>query len=79
MMTCDIVEVTIFGGECLKLLRLIMNTLERIRDPIKYDFLHDEYVDLKTREFERIKLRISDVSGGLLKVDYPEIETRIQL
>ena len=78
-MTCDIVEDTIFGGERLKLLRLITNKLERIGDTIKYDFLHDEYVDLKTHEFERIKLRISDVTGGLLKVDYGEIETRIQL
>ena len=79
IVTCDIVEDTIFGGERLKLLRLITNKLERIGDTIKYDFLHDEYVDLRTREFERIKLRISDVTGGLLKVDYGEIETRIQL
>ena len=79
IVTCDIVEDTIFGGERLKLLRLITNKLERIGDTIKYDFLHDEYVDLKTHEFERIKLRISDVTGGLLKVDYGEIETCIQL
>ena len=79
ILTCDTVEDTIFGGERLKLLRLITNKLERIGDTIKYDFLHDEYVDLKTHEFERIKLRISDVTGGLLKVDYGEIETRIQL
>ena len=56
IVTCDIVEDTIFGGERLKLLRLITNKLERIGDTIKYDFLHDEYVDLRTREFERIKL-----------------------
>ena len=79
IVTCDIVEDTIFGGERLKLLRLITNKLERIGDTIKYDFLPDEYVDLKTPEFERIKLRISDVSGGLLNVDYAEIETHIQL
>ena len=79
IVTCDIVEDTIFGGERLKLLRLITNKLERIGDTIKYEFLHDEYVDLRTREFERIKLRISDVTGGLMKVDYGEIETRVQL
>ena len=72
IVTSDVVEDTIFGGEHLKLLRLITNKLERIGDTIKYDFLHDEYVDLKTHEFERIKLRISDVTGGLLKVDYGE-------
>ena len=79
IVTCDIVEDTIFGGERLKLLRLITNKLERIGDTIKYDFLHDEYVDLKTHEFERKKQRISDVSGGLLKADYGEIETCIHL
>ena len=42
-------------------------------------FSPDEYVDLKTPEFERIKLRISDILGGLLKVDYAEIQTRVQL
>ena len=78
-MTCDIVEDTIFGGERLKLLGLITNKLERIGDTIQYDFLHDEYFDLRTHEFERIKIRISDVTGGLLKVDYAEIETRLQL
>ena len=38
IVTCDMVEDTIFGGEHLKLLRLITNILERIRDTIKYDF-----------------------------------------
>ena len=75
IVTCDIVEDTIFGGERLKLLRLITNKLERIGDTIKYNFLHDEYVDLKNGEFEAINLGISDVTGGLLKVDYGEIET----
>ena len=79
IVTCDIVEDTIFGGERLKLLRLITNKMERIGDTVHYDFLHDEYVDLRTHEFERIKIRISDVTGNLLSVDYPEIETRLQL
>ena len=79
IVTSDIVEDTIFGGERLKLLRLITNKMERIGDTVHYDFLHDEYVDLRTHEFERIKIRISDVTGNLLSVDYPEIETRLQL
>ena len=79
IVTCDIVEDTIFGGERWKLLRLITNKMERIGDTVHYDFLHDEYVDLRTHEFERIKIRISDVTGNLLSVDYPEIETRLQL
>ena len=79
IITCDIVGDTIFGGERLKLLRLITNKMDRLGDLIHYDFLHDEYVDLRTHEFERITIRLSDVTGELLKVDYKEIETRLQL
>ena len=46
---------------------------------LNFCFVYDEYVDLRIREFGRIEIRISDVTGGLLKVDYGEIETRIQL
>ena len=53
--------------------------MDRHGDTVHYNFLHDEYVDLKTHKFERITLRIGDVTGGLLKVDYAEIETRLQL
>ena len=53
--------------------------MERHGDTIHYDFLHDEYINLRTHEFERLTIRISDVTGNLLKVDYSEIETRLQL
>ena len=79
IVTCDIAADTIFGGERLKLLRLITNKMERHGDTIHYDFLHDEYINLRTHEFERLTIRISDVTGNLLKVDYSEIETRLQL
>ena len=79
IVTCDIVGETVFVGEHLKLLRIITYKMDRHGDTVHYNFLHDEYVDLKTHEFERITLRIGDVTGGLLKVDYAEIETRLQL
>ena len=75
IVTCDIAEDTIFGGERLKLLRLITNKMERIGDTVHYDFLPDEYVYLRYYAFERIKIRISDVTGNLLHFDNPEIET----
>ena len=53
--------------------------MDRRGDTVHYNFLHDEYVDLKTHEFERITLRIGDVTGGLSIVDYAETETRLQL
>ena len=79
IVTCDIVDQTVFGGERLKFLRLITNKMDRQGDTIHYDFLHDEYVNLGTHEFDKIKIWICDVTGNLLKVDYPEIETRLQL
>ena len=78
-MTCDIVSETVFGGERLKMLRLITKRMERYGDTIHYDFLHDDYVNLKIHEFGKTRIRIYDVTGNLLNVDYPEIETRIQL
>ena len=79
IVTCDIAADTIFGGERLKLLRLITNKMERHGDTVHYDFFNDEYVNLRTHEFERITVRISDVTGEALKIDYREIESRVQL
>ena len=47
-------------------------------DTIQHDFKHDEYVDLSTREFDRITIRICDVTGKLLQTDKEE-ETRLLL
>ena len=77
IVTCDIVDETLYGGEHLKLLRSITNRLERYGDTFHYNFLHDDYVNLGTHEFEKIKIRICDVTGNLLNVDYSDIETRI--
>ena len=80
IVTCDIVDETVFGGERLKLLRLITNKMDRSGDTIHYDFLQDEYIKLGTHEFDKIKIWISDVTGETLKPHYPyEIETRVQL
>ena len=35
-------------------------------------------IKLETHEFDKIKIRISDLTGETLKVDYYEIETRVQ-
>ena len=66
--TCDIVDETVFGGDRLKWLRLITNKMDRSGDTIHYDFLQDEYIKLGTHEFEKIRIRISDVTGELLKL-----------
>ena len=79
IVTCNIVEDTIFGGERVKLLKVIPNRMETNGDVIQYEFLQDEYVKLGINEFDRIKISICDVNGENLKVDYKEIPTRLQL
>ena len=96
IVTCDIVDETIFNDQRLNLLRLV-NKMDIPEDTLYYDFIHDkfikleapdtlhyhfihdEYIKLGTHEFDKIKIRISDVTGNLLKVKYPDIETRLQL
>ena len=78
IVACDIVQDTIFAGERLKLLRLINNNLKEVKyDTFQYDFKQDEYVDLSTHEFDRITIRICDVTGQLLQSD--NVVTRLLL
>ena len=44
--------------------------METLGDTINYELLHDEYLDLRFHQFERIKIRMSDLRGILLNVDY---------
>ena len=73
---CDIVDNTIFGGQHLKLLRLVPNNTHPSSDLISFDFHQDEYVDLGVREFKSIRISIMDVTGQVLKSDGA---TRLQL
>ena len=79
IVTSDIVDETVFGGERVKLLKVIPNKMEENGDVLQYEFLQDEYVNLGTHEFDRIQISICDVTGENLKVDYREIPTRLQL
>ena len=64
---CDIVDNTIFGGQHLKLLRLVANNTHPSSDLISFDFHQDEYVDLGVRDFKSIRISIMDVTGQVLK------------
>jgi hypothetical protein len=75
---CDIVDDTIFGGEHVKLLRLVTNSINTKLDILSFDFLQNEYIELGVKEFKSIKIRIADVSGKNVKCD-SDIPTRLQL
>ena len=75
---CDIVENTIFGGEHVKLLKMVTNNLHSSTDILEFEFLQDEYVDLNVREFRSIQIAIMDATGNPIKTK-SSIPTRLQL
>ena len=75
---CDVVDDTIFGGEHVKLLRLVTNNVHVDGDILSFDFLQNEYVNLNIKEFKSIKIGILDASGGHVKTDN-SFPTRLQL
>ena len=75
---CDVVDNTIFGGEHVKLLRMVTNNQHSISKILSFEFLHDEYVDLNVKEFKSIQIAIMDATGNIVKTD-SSTPTRLQL
>ena len=75
---CDVVGNTIFGGQHVKLLKMVTNTLHSSANILDFEFLQDEYVDLNVREFRSIQIAILDATGNPVKTD-SSIPTRLQL
>ena len=75
---CNIVENTIFGGQPFKLLRLITNSENLNSDILSFEFLQDEKVALKVREFKSIHISILDATGSPVKSE-SKFPTKLQL
>ena len=75
---CDVVCDTIFGGEHVKLLRLVPNPVDLSSDILSFEFLQNEYVELGVKEFDTIRIRIVGVDGKTIRC-ISEIPTRLQL
>ena len=75
---CDVVDNTIFGGEHVKLLRMVTNNQHSISKILSFEFLQDEYVDLNVKEFKSIQIAIMDATGNIVKTD-SSTPTRLQL
>ena len=75
---CDVVDNTIFGGEHVKLLRMVTNNQHSISKILSFEFLQDEYVDLNVKEFKSIQIVIMDATGNIVKTD-SSTPTRLQL
>ena len=75
---CDIVDDTIFGGQHVKLLRLVTNTSNLTSEILTFDFQQDERVSLGIREFKSIHISILDASGNPVKSE-SNFSTKLQL
>ena len=75
---CDVVDDTIFGGEHVKLLRMVTNNIHSSSNILSFDFLQNEYVDLNVKEFKSIKIAIMDATGKPVKTD-TSFPSRLQL
>ena len=64
---CNIVDDTIFGGQHVKLLRLITNSDNLESDLLTFEFLHDEKINLGIQEFKSIHISILDATGSPIK------------
>ena len=69
IVTCDLVEHTIFATQQLKLLRLIANTKKVESLFLEFEFLQDEYVKMSMKDFETIQINILDVTGITAKTE----------
>lgn len=61
---CDIVDDTIFSGEHVKLLRMVVNNTASSEEIISFEFLHHDFVPINVKEFSTIHVTISDVGGN---------------
>ena len=75
---CNIVEDTIFGGQNVKLLRLITNSDNLESDILTFQFQQDEKVMLGIREFKSIHISIMDATGSPVKSE-SNFPSRLQL
>ena len=75
---CNIVDDTIFGGQNVKLLRLITNSDNLESDILTFQFHQDEKVMLGIREFKSIHISIMDVTGSPVKSE-SNFPSRLQL
>ena len=74
----DIVDETIFSGEQVKLLRMLVNTENDEQHILNFDFLHPDIKNIKNREFSSIQITITDISGHPILTD-SVVPTLLQL
>ena len=74
---CDLVEESILGGQHVQVLKYFPRRLSKDRI-VDIEFPHNDYLKLNLKNFDRIHIRIADISGKTIQCD-PNIPTRMQM
>ena len=74
---CNLVEESLLGGERVQVLKYFPRKLTK-NTAIDLTFAHNDYIKLNVKNFDRINIRIADLTGRTIQCD-PDIPTRMQL
>ena len=78
MISCNIIEYSLFAGEMKQILRII-SLPENYGDTFfNFEFFTNEYLNLETKSFDKIRIRITDLQGVPIKL-LGNLSTRLQI
>ena len=76
---CDIVGDSILGGQHVQVLKYFPNTVkDKSLKIVDVDFKNNDFVKLEQKHFDRIQIRIADITGATMECK-DDIPTRLQL
>lgn len=73
---CDLVEESILGGQHVQILKYFPKK-HTTDNRVDREFTNNDFVKLNLKNFDRIHIRIADISGKTIECD-PDIPTRMQ-
>lgn len=78
MISCDIIENSLFAGEMKQILRII-SLPENYEDTFfNFEFSTNEYLKLESKSFDKIRIKITDLNGDPVKI-MGNLSTRLQI
>ena len=74
---CDLVEESLLGGQRVQVLKYFPKKISQ-DSTVDVEFINNDYVKLNLKNFDRIRIRIADITGKTVMCS-PDIPTRMQL
>ena len=74
---CDLVEESILGGQLVQILKYFPRTSKT--KSVDVEFAINDYLKLNLKNFDRIRIRLTDLSGNTINNDDGDTPTRLQL